>query len=224
MSTRVAVTTSVDRYERWAAEVLARGHEPVRLPCIEVRPLPGVERLRRAAVTADLLVITSGRTVEFMWPAATMPPVGVAAVGRATARTVERSGGRVDFVGDGDGDDLVDLLADVVADKMVVFPHAAGSDLSRIDRLKNAGATVISGPVYESVPVAPGPDPVDATVFGSPSAITGWLLSRSVADAGVVAAIGATTAGEWVRHGGTPPSIPSTPDLADLVEALERKS
>ena len=151
MSLRWAVTTSADSSPRWADEIAAAGHVPVSLPCIEVRPRPAGELqvLREATSGVDLLLLTSSRSVSFLWPDGGIPDVAIAAVGRATADAARSAGGRVEFVGDAGGDSLVAGLVDAVSGRRVVFPHAGGSDLSRIDRLEAAGAQVIAGAVYD---------------------------------------------------------------------------
>ena len=222
MSLRLAVTTSADSSPRWADSVTAAGHVPVSLPCIEVRPRAADELdfLRKATLGADLLLLTSARSVGFLWPDEAIPDVAIAAVGRATAEAARAAGGRVEFVGDAGGDSLVASLLDAVSGKRVVFPHAGGSDLSRIDRLRAAGARVVAGAVYDSIPVAPANDPVDAALFGSPSAVAGWLMARTLAEAGLVGAIGDTTAAEIARHLGHAPVVSAVPSVESLVSAL----
>lgn len=219
--TDVAVTTSADSFPRWADLLTAAGLEPVSLPCIEVVPASDdeLDRARRAAQDADALLLTSPRPVGLLWPEGGMPAVPVAAVGSATAAAVQEAGGVVELVGDTGGDDLVDEWQNV-GGRRIVFPHARGSDLDRLDTLESRGARVDRFPVYEASPTAPGPDPVDAAVFASPSAVEGWLISRSLNELRVVGAIGATTAEAISQAGGDADAVADVPSAEVLVEAL----
>jgi uroporphyrinogen-III synthase len=110
-------------------------------------------------------------------------------------------------------------LAGRVSGKAVLFPHAGGADLSTIGELEHAGADVSAVEVYVTTPVPPALDPVDAAIFGSPSAVEGWFRSRSLDDV-VVAAIGATT-NEALAHRGRPADlVPNRPDYGSLLEML----
>ena len=102
----------------------------------------------------------------------------------------------------------------------MVHPSAGGGDPAPVARLLAAGAVVVSVPVYTMTPVAPAADPVDAGVFGSPSAVTGWLLARSAGELTVVAAIGRTTAAALEAAGRPPDIVPSPPDIATVVADL----
>jgi uroporphyrinogen-III synthase len=218
---RVALTTTADRALSLGGLLRGRELEPVSLPCIEVLAAGAamVESTRRIVVDCDLLVLTSARVVEVLWPAGDMPPVPVAAVGASTATAASEAGGSVTVVGTGGGADLVAAIADSVRGKDVVFPHASGADPATLEGLLLAGASVTSEVVYETRPIAPGDDEVDAVIFGSPMAVDGWHLSRKL-DGLIVGAVGATTASA-LDHLGTPPHvIPETPSFDRLVELV----
>jgi uroporphyrinogen-III synthase len=219
---RVAVTTSADSAERVSAPLREAGLEPVELPCIEVRPADeaALDRLRREASGADLIFLTSARSVAVLWPAGGMPPVPCAVVGPATAAAVETAGGEVAVVGGGGGDELVDLVEEEVRGRRVVFPHARASDPVRAERLRAAGADIVRGVAYDTIPVAPGDARVDAALFGSPSAVEGWRLTRSIVDLGVVGAMGPTTASALDRAGRIPEVVADPPSVETLVQAL----
>lgn len=219
--TDVAVTTSTDSFPRWADLLTAAGLQPVSLPCIEIVPASDdeLDLARRTAADADALLLTSPRTVGLLWPEAGMPAVPVAAVGSATAAAVREAGGVIEVVGDAGGDDLVAEWQNLDG-RRIVFPHARGSDLGRLDTLKSRGAHVERFPVYESRPKAPGPDPVDAAVFASPSSVEGWLISRSLNELRVVGVIGATTAQAISGAGGGVDATTDVPSAESLVEAL----
>lgn len=218
---RVAVTTAADRSSRLAAQARRHGLEPVLLPCIEVTPVPDAElhTARALAWRADWLVVTSPRAVAAVWPDGGMPPLAVAAVGRATVASVEEAGGSVDLVGEAGAGSLVARLAETAAGKSVFFPHASGADPAMITTLERAGAEVTAVAVYETRALAPGPDPVDSVAFGSPSAIRGWLLSRHLDDL-VLGAIGETTARALADVGRPPQVVPPHPDFEDLMAHL----
>ncbi len=220
--TRVAVTTSLSESGVVADAFAEVGMEPVLLPCIVVHPA-SPEHLavaRREAAQADLIVVTSARAVSITWDGVTMPDVPVAAVGPRTADAVREFGGLVVFTGSGGAAELVDHLE--VEGKRVFFPHASAADPATFEELTNRGAMLTASPVYQTTPVAPERDPVDAVAFGSPLAVTGWTSSRDI-EGLVVGAIGPTTAAA-VREAGQPdPVVPASPTFLELAHQLARR-
>ncbi len=219
--TRVAVTTTPDAAPALALPLAAGGLEPVLLPCITVVPSPAaeLEALRGAAARAAWIVVTSPRAVRFVWPAGGMPATPVAAVGPATAAATTAAGGNVALVGRQGAADLIRLLAPQVKDSKVVFPHARGADPATVLALTAAGARVFAAEAYSAAPTPPGPDPVEAVVFASPSAVTGWCLSRDLIGV-TVAAIGSATARAVTAAGATVAVSPEHPGFAALAAAL----
>jgi uroporphyrinogen-III synthase len=217
--TRVAVTTSADRSDHAADAYRRRGLTPVLLPCIRVEPGSDsvIELLRRAAVDADWIVVTSARAIETTWPEASMPATTVAAVGEATARAVVNAGGTVSLVGTVGASDLVDRIGR--GSGRIVVPHAAGADAGVRARLVDAGWEVVDGIVYRTVPTGPASDPVDAAAFASPSAVDGWLGARDL-EGVVVGAIGPTTAAALTQRGREPDVVAERPSHASLAAAL----
>lgn len=220
--TRVAVTTDLDSAGRIGRLAEEAGLEPVYLPCIRtvVAAPELLEPMRVASEDADWVVYTSRRAVAAMWPSGGMParPL-VAAVGSATARAVTAAGGSVAVTGTGGAAALRDLLQGRLADQLVVFPHARSADPATVAMLRSEGASVIAAPAYETVPVAPPDDPVDAVIFGSPSALSGWLLSRDLVGL-TVSAMGQTTAAALRAVGREPDIVPPVPGAAAVVAAL----
>lgn len=217
---RVAVTTAADGYDHLAKLALASGLDPMPLPCIEVAArADNLELARDLAAQADWLVITSARVVYVLWPDRAMPSTSVAAVGPASASAVERAGGQPRLVGDGGGGELAALLADKVGGRFVLFPHAAGTDRTTLETLRVAAGRLEAIPVYETRPTAPASDEVDAVVFGSPSAVRGWALSRDLDDL-VLAAIGETTASALASEARPPEVMPPRPSYEDLFTLL----
>lgn len=220
--TRVAVTTASGNAERIGRLVEEAGLSPVYMPCIRIRVSPPeiLDPLRAAATTADWVICTSPRTVAAMWPAGEMPshPL-VAAVGAATAGAVTAAGGRVEVTGTGGAAALRELLRGRLAGQTVVFPHARAADPATVEALRSEAGAVIAGPAYDTLPIAPAADPVDAVIFGSPSALEGWLLTRDLSGL-AVAAMGPTTAAAVRDSGREPDVVPSVPGAAAVVAAL----
>lgn len=200
MRGKVAVTTTADRFARWAEPLDRHGFEPVCLPCIEIRPTPWLDQARTEAADADWLMLTSSRVMDLLWPDGDMPAVPAAVVGEGTAAAVRAAGGTVVLIGDGDGDRLVDLLAPRVGERRVTILHGLRADAGRHERLRRAGADVMALAVYETVPTAPSVTPVDGAVFASPSSVEGWSLSRSFQALEPIGTIGAVTAAALRRH------------------------
>jgi uroporphyrinogen-III synthase len=197
--TRVAITT--DRFDSVASEYLGVGLEPVPVPCVDV-VAAGEEallRARRAVSAADLVLITSARTVDLLWPLGAMPGTGAVTVGAASAAAVEAAGGRVVVTGRSGLADLLDRASHVLGTARVAFPHAAGTDRNLVARLRSLVPELEEQEIYRAVPVAPEPTPVDAVVFASPSAVTGWLLARDF-DGVVIGVIGPTTRAAVARY------------------------
>lgn len=195
----MAITT--DRFNAVASIYAGQGLDPLPVPCMRVEP-GGPDVLvdaRKASSSADLLLITSARTVDLLWPDQPMPGVDIAAVGEATAAAVAGAGGRVVVAGRSGLLGLIEMLADRLGDGRVVFPHAGRVGLVASRRLRELAPGLEEHVVYRTVPVAPRLTPVGATVFASPSAVQGWLMTRDFDDV-VVAVIGETTRAAVARH------------------------
>jgi uroporphyrinogen-III synthase len=221
--TRVAVTTAADRQDRVAGLMRAVGVEPVSLPCIEIQPAdaPLLDAARRAAASADAIVLTSTRTVRLLWPEG-MPPTPVWAVGSATASAVERAGGRVAGVGTAGAAAIVRRIPHMPA-AIVSFPHAAGTDDSVANLLAAKVGTLHDTVVYSAVPLGPASTPVDAVAFMSPSAVAGWFQTRGV-DGLIVGAIGPTTADALLQRDVTADVVPPAPDVVVLAHGIAAAS
>lgn len=219
---RVAVTTSEETAAGQIEALASVGLEGVELPCIRVSTgsRDDIARLRQRSADVDWILVTSARAVTCVWPDLDMPAgVDVAAVGRATAAAVARAGGRVTLVGRDGARRIVEELSPRISHKTVAYPRASGADPMIVQTLVGAGAIVESEVVYKTVPIPPGNDPVDAVIFGSPSAVDGWRMARRL-DMVTIAAIGATTARYLTRLGHPPNVIPDRPDYAELISAL----
>ncbi|HUG32770.1 MAG TPA: uroporphyrinogen-III synthase [Acidimicrobiia bacterium] len=218
---RIALTSTADRSASLAPLVAGHGMEAVPLPCIEFSAgdLSVIDEARLRSSRSDWLVITSARTVSTLWPEGDMPDVSVAAVGPGAAAAVRAAGGAPSLVGTGGSEELFARLAPKVSGRAVFFPHAAVADLSVLHSLEAAGADLDTLAVYTVRPIAPGDDPVDAVVFGSPIAVRGWFLARNTTGLRV-GAIGETTAAALAERGVSPGSIPPEPAFEALVELM----
>ena len=219
---KVAVTTSSDRFDEVAGLFRSRGLEPVELPCIaiEVAPPDELEIIRDLAAHADRILVTSARAVRVVWPGM-VPAVPFLSVGSASSAAIRNAGGTVDVEGTDGAIGLVELFDP--SDLRIVFPHAAGADPAVAKTLRARGATVDARVAYRSVPIAPDDGPVDAVAFASPSAVEGWLLSRSLDDVTVVA-IGATTAAAVLARGGSADIVADRPGFEEMAAALHHWS
>lgn len=219
---RVAVTTTADSAPRVAHALVAHDLVPVMLPCIAISPAPAevLADLRREAARADRIVVTSARAVRITWPERDMPATPVWAVGASTAEAVRDAAGMVAEIGAGGAAELIDQVDP--AGLRIVFPHARAADPATTARLENRGASVYAAPAYDTIPIAPDDDKVEAAIFGSPSAVDGWLLRRHL-DGMVVGAMGATTASALRVRGVDDPVVPVTPGYEPLVSALAER-
>lgn len=192
---------TTDRFEQVASVYAASGLDPLPLPTIRFEPASpeAIDRARRAAEGAQMLLVTSARTVGLLWPDGGMPPVPVAAVGRSTASAVQAAGGNPEVVGASGLADLARQLALGTAPDRLVFPRAAGSDPDSLSPLRRAAVEIDEHEIYRSVPVPPPDTAVDAVSFASPSAVEGWCMGRGL-DGLVVAVIGTTTERAVARH------------------------
>ena len=220
--TTVAITTAADRFEEAARPFALLEFTPVPLPCITIE-VADEDLLAGARVTAtgvDLLFATSARAIRLLWPDGNMPPVPVAAVGAATARAVTEAGGNVAVIGTGGGLDLVARVRELGGVRRALYPHAGGTDPAVLDALRVSVPVVSTIPVYETVPIAPATDPVDAVAFASASAVDGWFLTRDTAGM-IVAAIGGPTADALEQRGVTADAVPDIPGFGTMAAALK---
>ncbi len=219
MTMRLGLTTTSDRIDTLAPEAAGLGFDPVPLPCIRVEAVPGgVERLITAASDADALVFTSARAVAMVTLVVTSSRP-ILAVGPETAAACERAGGSVVWVGSSGIRHLARDAEHLLAGKRIVVAGASNTARESAAALTMAGSSVVSIELYTTIPVAPPDDPVDAVVFGSPTAVTGWLISRELSEL-LVGAIGPTTAASLRSHGLEPDAVPDRPGFMNMIEKL----
>jgi uroporphyrinogen-III synthase len=175
--------------------------------------------VREAARSAEYLLLTSSRAVEYLWPDDEMPATPVLAVGVATADTVRQAGGRVAHVGRAGSSALLDEHESAIRGKKIVYPRAAGADPAITLRLTKVARSIFSEAIYATVPVAPPSYELDAVLFASPSSVDGWFLTRNV-EGLLVGAIGPTTAATLETRGINPDAQPAIPSAAALAAVL----
>jgi uroporphyrinogen-III synthase len=218
---RVAVTTAADRAGALTAALWDEGLQPVELPCIRVEGADAavLRRAREAAEQADLVLLTSMRSIEILWPENGFPGTPVAAVGGATAERVRSRGGRVVETGTGGAAQLIGTLD--LAGKTVAYPHADGTDPSVLAALEAGARRVVALPIYRTAPIGPAGDLVDGAAFASPSAVLGWTMTRSLAGL-VVGAIGPTTGAALEARHRVPDVVAFPPSFDSLARELAR--
>lgn len=216
---RLGLTTTPDRIETLSPETRKLGFDPIALPCIRIDAVPGgIDRVVRATREADAVVITSARSAD-MLGATAMPTIPIIAVGPETAAAVERYGGTVALVGSGGVGRLAREARQILTGKDLVLAGASNTARQSAAALEMAGCSVTAIELYTTVPVAPADDAVDAVAFGSPTAVTGWLISRDLSEL-MVGAIGQTTAGALQGHGIEPDVVPDQPGFITMIEQL----
>ena len=216
---RLGLTTTPDRIRTLMPEVSRLGFDPIPLPCIRVDVMPGgIEKLAAAASDADALVITSTRTVAILARAG-VPPLPIIAVGPETAAAVEEAGGTVVWVGSNSVRHLADEAGHLLAGKRIILAGASNTVRESAAALEVAGGSVVSIEIYTTVPIQPPDDPIDAVVFGSPTAVTGWLISRELPGI-LIGAIGPTTAASLRALGVEPDVVPERPGFVNTIERL----
>ena len=216
---RVAITS--DRVDTAAPLYRRAGLDPVWLPCIKLEPAPDdvLDRAREAVLEADVVILSSARTVDLLWPHHPIPSTDVVAVGAATAAAATSRGGRVILSGDSG---LAGLAAKAGKELRmagrVVFPRSAHSDPATLRIIRDLAPSLVEFEVYRTQPIAPEKSEVRAVAFASPSAVEGWHLTRNL-DGLVVGVVGATTLAAAARYR-QPDVVASVPSHRVLALAL----
>lgn len=219
MTMRLGLTTTPDRIRTLAQDVELFGLVPVSLPCIRIDAKPSsLDKLDAAVRSADLLLVTSVRAVELLAPAG-LPSLPIIAVGSKTAKAVETAGGSIKWVGSDGVRELACEAAHLLTGRRIVVAGASNTARRNAAALEAVGSSVVSVPLYTTVPVPPAGDHVDAVLFGSPTAVAGWLMSRGLSDL-VIGAIGPTTASALRERGFDPDVVPEQPGFTETIERL----
>lgn len=151
----VVVTRPAAQGATFAALVAAAGARPLLLPTLEIATVELDANARRRLVPDDFdwTIFTSANAVESSLAQLPRPArTRVAAVGRATARALERRGIRVAAVpkttSDSDGLLELDGFADLRGQRVLILKGRGGRTLLR-EELARRGAEVVLGDVYE---------------------------------------------------------------------------
>ncbi|HUZ10233.1 MAG TPA: uroporphyrinogen-III C-methyltransferase [Acidimicrobiales bacterium] len=237
----VVVTRPRGQAGELVAALAGSGARVVELPVIEVvGPEDGGAAARDAAVGVggyQWVAFTSPNAVHHFVPllrdGRAFGQAKLAAVGRATARALERHRLVADLVpGHADAEGLVRAFPDPPAGGRVLFPRAAAARETLPQGLRARGWQVDEVVAYRTVAAA-GPEAgtatdlatADAVTFASPSAVAAYLGARDAAGRRlavppVAACIGPFTA-EAARAGGFPSVLVSpSPSATDLVSVL----
>lgn len=221
---RIALTHSAGRLEELEARLVARGHEVVRTPLIEVRPrLDAATREAAAALLTLPWLLFASRSAVSAWSALELPFEGpsLGAVGEGTAAALERAGGRVRVLGEpATGRGLASaFLARRDARGPVGLPRGNRSRDDLRTSLAASGLPVRTVTLYDTTPAAwRGDERVEAVVLASPSAVQG--LPDAVAERATLVALGPTT-GDALRRRGLPARVAARPDVEAVLETIE---
>ena len=240
---RVLVTRALEDQQELAVLLVARGAEPVALPCIQFAeplddlPLQSALGSLRAGNRPDFIVLASPHAVDrFLSRVGRDDLAGVqmAAAGVATARRIEERGLQALTPRRGAGAEaLLPVLAPAVCGKHVLVPRAEGGNPGLVEGLERAGARVTAITLYRTVP-ATSADPegarllragrIDAIAFASGSAARGFAAlfgseAAVLAERAVVACMGKTCAAD-ARAVGLRVDAVADGGLPELVEAL----
>ena len=215
------MTASVEASAGMAAELVAVGLRPLALPCVRIQQAADADlaRARASVEEADLVVLTSSRALDVLWPSGPIPATPIAMLTPAGAARVEERGGRVAHVGTGNPSDFTAYLIRKAAGNKVAYPHGEGVDPRIIVSLADTAAELVAVAVYGWIPLAPALDPVEAVVFESSLAVEGWMEARDLAGI-IAAAIAPATAAALRRHGHGPDILVRRPHFEILAETL----
>ena len=239
---RVLITRGIEDCGDLPDLIVASGGEVLCIPMTAVaapEDTSALDAARAGIARYDWIALTSRNGARALLRGVAMPAEGtrprVAAVGKRTAKAARDAGWTVDLVGKGrGGSELADemIRRDAMKGKAVLHPR---SDLARddlMDRLTAAGARVEAVVAYRTRP-APPPEGAaladlresrfDVAVFASPSAVASLLEAAGPAFLEKPAvAIGATSAAALRGAGASAVTESSSPDPADLHDAVTR--
>lgn len=221
---RIALTQSPGRLETLEDGLVARGHEVVRSPLVEVRHRADDET-RAAAESLQALpwLLFASRSAVAAWGALGLGFDGplLGAVGESTAAALERAGGRVRVIGEpATGRALAQaFLARRDARGPVGLPQGNRARPELRTALAGAGLPVRPVTLYDSVTRDWNGDArVQAVVLASPSAARG--LPDEIARTAKLVALGPTT-GRALRRRGLRPEVAARPDVDAVLEAID---
>jgi uroporphyrinogen-III synthase len=221
--------------DEWAAAFARAGAVPIAYPTVTILPPKSWQPVDEAVARLDAydwLVFTSQTAVGLF---ASRLPCGrfssalhakIAVVGKSTAQSVERQGGKVALMpADSRQEGLVEGLRGLAAGTRVLLPLAAGGRTLLAQSLRTAGCTVEVVTIYrtEPKPDLPEPPDFDVAIFASPSALHAFVVRFGTSSlAGkTIAAIGPTTAKE-AETSGLCAVVANAPGVDALVHAISQ--
>lgn len=249
---RIVVTRAREQAGDLVRELEARGAVPVVAPVIRIQPVENLGPLRAALAGLSAyrwVVFTSQNAVHIVFDRLVawgltprvFAPTSVAAIGSATAASLEQRGVKPAVVPDEFvGEALAEALAAEMGGKLggvrILIPSAADARDALPAGLRKYGATVETIPVYRTVAAQTdlrdlaaqiSAGGIDAVTFTSSSTVRCFLdlVGRDVATSGrfVAATIGPVTAGT-ARELGLRDVIEAEPHtVPGLVESLVRR-
>ena len=246
---RVVVTRARAQAGELSAELERLGAEVHEFPTIEISPPEDYGPLDAAIRDLDsfgLIVFTSANGVDAFLNRlrhhgldlrAVPRDATVAAIGPATAETIERAGLRVDVVPEEyRAEALIEALdSSILAGERVLIPRAKVAREILPDRLREVGAEVVVPPAYESVPLSEGKEEVsvrlqsgeiDCVTFTASSTVENFVGAFGAEEAARllagtrVACIGPITADTARRHGLRVDAEADEYTISGLVEAI----
>ena len=217
----------------WAAAFAAVGAVPVPYPTVAIVPPASWEPVDDALARLgdyDWVIFTSQTSVAFVvgrLPGERFPSgmrTRIAAVGPATARAVEASGGAVALLpADSRQEGLAEAFPLLTARTRVLFPIAAAGRTMLAESLRARRCVVDVVTVYRTAACddLPPPPPFDVATFASPSALRAYLAraGRASLRGKVVAVIGPTTANA-AAVSGIRPVVADAPGVDGLILAI----
>lgn len=232
MKPRVLVTRASEDASALSAGLEALGCEVVHMPVIErTLATENTARLRRALVTAEVVLLTSAASataVARVWREPVRGP-RFAAVGVATADQARRLGLPVDLTpATATGRDLVEALGPLTGVR-VLYPHAEISTSATTEALHRAGADLTEVVAYRNAcPEGLGErmreiGPVDRVTLFSGSAARRY--AKAARQAGVPFApavvVGPSTAATAEREGLEVSAIASPHSTQGVIDAMK---
>jgi uroporphyrinogen-III synthase len=234
---RVLVTRSLPDGERTAAELRARGHQPLLVPLMKLRPMPAVVRGNWAAVlitSANALRVLSDEQI------ATLRALPLYAVGQRTADEARERGFAQVHSAHGDATDLVRLVAERHANETAPYLYLAGEDrAAEIEGvLRQRGIRVETVVVYRMMTTGFPPElfdalerrAVDAVLHFSRRSAENYLAGAKAADlieralAPRQFCLSAAVVEPLRAAGATDIAMAGRPDEASLLALLPRSS
>ena len=215
-------------------ETLKDQVEILELPCIEHASGPDFEILQSTLVNGswDYVAVTSpeaAKVVASVWDAVRDNPIPVAAVGKATEKTLEKFGIAVSFVpSKATAETLAEELQLKGEGTTLLYPASARAQQTLQKGLEARGFQVTRLNTYDTVTASWTEEQkeqakrVRVACFASPSSIKGWLLNTDGNRDVAAACIGETSATACRGHTWPEGQIyyPESPGIEGWVDSI----